>query len=198
MSLEGTSTAGYVQVTKLGADGAKLPQKLDITQEVDEPRLESIEVVSTDGSDSEVSLSGDESDSSNDDWEAEDSEEQDYEEESEDEGEEDENEDLTSQEEPVEDGNTHFIGGGHKSGSDSDTESTSSVSTTELLGRDPLFLVLSEFLMDEEGNNIVHVMQKINKNLSKIAKALEKRQKSQKTLKAHKKDGELTKSRTKS
>lgn len=59
---------------------------------------------------------------------------------------------------------------------DDDNESTtSSVSTTEILGRDPLFLVLSEFLMDEEGNNIVHILSKINKNLSRVAKALEER-----------------------
>lgn len=56
--------------------------------------------------------------------------------------------------------------------SNSDTAST--VSTTEILGRDPLFLVLSEFLMDEEGNNIVHVLSSINKNLSKLVKALDK------------------------
>jgi hypothetical protein len=56
--------------------------------------------------------------------------------------------------------------GGKKDASDT----SSTVSTTELLGRDPLFLVLSEFFMDEEGNNIIHVLQKINKNLSKLAK----------------------------
>jgi hypothetical protein len=72
---------------------------------------------------------------------------------------------------------------------DIDNESTSSVSTTEILSRDPLFLVLSEFLMDEAtGNNIVHVgnglvqvLNKINSKLGRIADALEKKNKSHKT-----------------
>lgn len=66
-----------------------------------------------------------------------------------------------------------------------DAETSSSVSTTEILSRDPLFLVLSEFLMDEQtGNNIVHiggglveVLNKINSKLGRIADALEKKQK---------------------
>jgi hypothetical protein len=68
-----------------------------------------------------------------------------------------------------------MVGGG--SGSDSDAETSSTVSTAEILGRDPLFLVLSEFLMDDEGNNIVHILSKINKNLSKLTKALESNKK---------------------
>jgi hypothetical protein len=63
-------------------------------------------------------------------------------------------------------------GGAGKRDSASEADTSSTVSTTEILGRDPLFLVLSEFLMDDEGNNIVHVLSSINKNLSKIAKAL--------------------------
>lgn len=73
-------------------------------------------------------------------------------------------------------------GGGSR---DNDNESTSSVSTTEILSRDPLFLVLSEFFMDEAtGNNIVHVgnglvqvLNKINSKLGRIADALEKKNK---------------------
>lgn len=72
------------------------------------------------------------------------------------------------------------LGGGKH---DIDNESTSSVSTTEILSRDPLFLVLSEFLMDEAtGNNVVHVgnglvqvLNKINSKLGRIADALEKK-----------------------
>lgn len=74
------------------------------------------------------------------------------------------------------------LGGGKR---DIDNESTSSVSTTEILSRDPLFLVLSEFLMDEAtGNNIVHVgnglvqvLNKINSKLGRIADALETKNK---------------------
>ena len=78
----------------------------------------------------------------------------------------------------------------HDDDDNEDNESTtSSVSTTEILGRDPLFLVLSEFLMDEEGNNIVHILGKINKNLSRLAKALEEgtsnRHKDRKEKKKH-------------
>jgi hypothetical protein len=69
-------------------------------------------------------------------------------------------------------------------GNSTDIDASSTVSTTELLGKDPLFLVLSEFLMDEEGNNIVHALQKVNKNLSKIVKLLEKKKSSHTTRKS--------------
>jgi hypothetical protein len=77
-----------------------------------------------------------------------------------------------------------FIGGKRNS----DTDSVSSVSTTEILSKDPLFLVLSEFLMDNEtgdnivnvGNNIVTVLSKINSKLGRIADVLEKKHKSSK------------------
>lgn len=66
-----------------------------------------------------------------------------------------------------------------------DNESVSSMSTTDLLSKDPLFLVLSEFLMDDEtgdnivnvGNNIVKVLSKINSKLGRIADVLEKKHK---------------------
>jgi hypothetical protein len=75
--------------------------------------------------------------------------------------------------------------GGSRNDSISDTGSVSTVSTTEILSRDPLFLVLSEFLMDDEsGNNIVHVgnsivgiLSKINSKLGRIADVLEKKHK---------------------
>jgi hypothetical protein len=77
-----------------------------------------------------------------------------------------------------------LVGGKEKS----DTDSVSSVSTTEILSKDPLFLVLSEFLMDAEtgdnivnvGNNIVKVLSKINSKLGRIADVLEKKHKDSK------------------
>ena len=71
----------------------------------------------------------------------------------------------------------------------SDTESQSSISTTDLLSKDPLFLVLSEFLMnDETGDNIVNVagdivkvLSKINSKLGRIADVLEKKHKKNKS-----------------
>lgn len=61
------------------------------------------------------------------------------------------------------------------SGGASYTESSSTVSTTELLGRDPLFLVLSQFLMSDDGGNIVDALMKINKHLSKLVKVFEQK-----------------------
>lgn len=149
-------TTGLLQVTKLAADGGKISHKLDITQQREEPKeYRKIDVISQDSDDS-TDLSGDEINS--DDSYTED----DY-----------DNDSSDSQEQ--EDVNNSPLSGGKGVIIDSDNESTtSSVSTTEILGRDPLFLVLSEFLMDDEGNNIVHILQKINKNLSKIAKSLDK------------------------
>lgn len=54
-----------------------------------------------------------------------------------------------------------------------DGDSASSVSTTELLGRDPLFLVLSQFLMnDVTGNNLVHVLEGISDKLSAVVDSI--------------------------
>ena len=50
----------------------------------------------------------------------------------------------------------------------------SSVSTAEILAKDPLFLVLSEFFMDEEGNTIVHALSKIGNNIEKLNKNIER------------------------
>jgi vacuolar-type H+-ATPase subunit I/STV1 len=49
-----------------------------------------------------------------------------------------------------------------------DDEDTASVDTVTMLGKDPLFLVLSKFLMNENGN-IVDILEKINKNLENLA-----------------------------
>lgn len=44
---------------------------------------------------------------------------------------------------------------------------------TEMLSADPLFLVLSEYLIDKKnGDNIVSVLNKINNNLSKLLQFL--------------------------
>lgn len=54
-----------------------------------------------------------------------------------------------------------------------DNDTASSVSTTELLGRDPLFLVLSQFLMnDVTGNNLVHVLEGISDKLSAVVDSI--------------------------
>lgn len=54
-----------------------------------------------------------------------------------------------------------------------DGDTASSVSTTELLGRDPLFLVLSQFLMnDVTGNNLVHVLEGISDKLSSVVDSI--------------------------
>lgn len=52
-------------------------------------------------------------------------------------------------------------------------DDTSSISTADILSKDPLFLVLSEFLMDDEGTNIVTMLGRINKNLKSIKSLLE-------------------------
>lgn len=70
-------------------------------------------------------------------------------------------------------------GGGKSSSSDgtsdSASDSTSTCSTSELLSADPLYFVMSRFLMNEDGQNIVHVLEKINNNLKKIAKSMHKK-----------------------
>lgn len=59
--------------------------------------------------------------------------------------------------------------------SDSDSDSdTGSDSTVDCLSRDPLFLVLSQYLANPRGN-IVDILCKINKNLKRIADKLDKR-----------------------
>lgn len=58
--------------------------------------------------------------------------------------------------------------------SDTDDESaeTSSVCTIDLLSADPLFIVLSQFFMSKEtGDNIVTVLEKLNKNIEKLIAA---------------------------
>jgi hypothetical protein len=77
---------------------------------------------------------------------------------------EDEDEDANENEEPL---------AGGKSRVEADYDDSSSVSTADILAKDPLFLVLSEFLMDEKGNTIVHALNKIGKHLEKINKNME-------------------------
>lgn len=56
----------------------------------------------------------------------------------------------------------------------SSNSSSSDGSTIECLSRDPLFLVLSQFLSNDKGN-IVDALCDMNRNLKKIAHALKKR-----------------------
>ena len=41
-----------------------------------------------------------------------------------------------------------------------------------MLSEDPLFLVLSEYLVNKKGENIVTVLDKINSSLNKLSKSL--------------------------
>lgn len=50
-----------------------------------------------------------------------------------------------------------------------DIEDASSQATSELLGQDPLFLILSQFFMSSEtGDNITTVLEKLNKNIEAL------------------------------
>jgi hypothetical protein len=76
----------------------------------------------------------------------------------------DASEDISSEEEDdLSDGGSHKS---HKS-SRSTASETSSTSTTSLLANDPLFIVLSQYLSNKDGN-IVDALYKINKTLKKI------------------------------
>lgn len=57
--------------------------------------------------------------------------------------------------------------------SDSQISDTETDSTVDCLSRDPLFLVLSQYLANSKGN-MVDMLCKINKNLKRIADSLEK------------------------
>lgn len=62
-------------------------------------------------------------------------------------------------------------------------DDTSSISTADILSKDPLFLVLSEFLMDEEGTNIVTMLGRINKSLKALKVLLENQSKGERKKK---------------
>lgn len=64
--------------------------------------------------------------------------------------------------------------GGDEDELDSMDGGASTVSTAEILAKDPLFLVLSEFFMDEKGNTIVHTLSKVAKNIEKLNAGVEK------------------------
>lgn len=59
-----------------------------------------------------------------------------------------------------------------RASSRSGDSSASSTSTTRMLSSDPLFLVLYQYLVNNKGENIVTVLDKINKNLTKLVKTL--------------------------
>ena len=56
--------------------------------------------------------------------------------------------------------------------SSSSASEASSTSTTRMLSSDPLFLVLYQYLVNNKGENIVTVLDKINKNLKKLVTLL--------------------------
>lgn len=85
----------------------------------------------------------------------------------------------TSDDEGDDEDNDNKLSGGAKD------DDTSSISTADILSKDPLFLVLSEFLMDEEGTNIVTMLGRINKSIKALKTALEheKKNKGERTKK---------------
>jgi len=83
-------------------------------------------------------------------------------------------EDISSEEDADEDEDADESealsdGGSHKSSKSSRSSSSaaSTTSTTSLLANDPLFIVLSQYLSNKDGN-IVDALYKINKTLKKI------------------------------
>lgn len=165
-----------VKVIKVDG-GNKQENATNVAEQDNNIQFRKIDVVEVSDSESEndvvanqnnanVVSEDDNTDTDSEEYDEDDSEEED---DSEDEDSEDEEDDDEDTEETTEDGGLNeeeLLNGG--AGSDT----VSSVSTTEILGKYPLFLVLTEFLMDDEGNNIVHVLHNINKNLAKIAKRL--------------------------
>lgn len=169
-----------VKVEKLGGDS--LPSKQDDRdaqeqlKQVESERLIPVSVV-TDDSDNDNDVDEDESTSGSDSGLETDTESLSFSEHSSD------NSSVSTV--PIENKHDDVLKGGK---TPSDTDSVSSVSTTEILSKDPLFLVLSEFLMDDEtgsnivhvGNDIVKVLSKINSKLGRIADLLEKKHKKNK------------------
>lgn len=72
--------------------------------------------------------------------------------------------------------NLVMVGGKTQTASDDDSdeesESGDSVATIDLLGGDPLYLVLSEFFVSKKKENIVDVIDKLNDNLEKLYKLM--------------------------
>lgn len=64
----------------------------------------------------------------------------------------------------------NFLAGGDKRKQKDDE----SECTVDLLGQDPLFLVLSEFLMSEKGDNIATVLEKLNLTLQQLIPAVQR------------------------
>ena len=76
-------------------------------------------------------------------------------------------EDISSEEEGEEDKEEALSDGGSHKSRASESSEASSTSTTSLLANDPLFIVLSQYLSNKDGN-IVDALYKINKTLKKI------------------------------
>lgn len=58
----------------------------------------------------------------------------------------------------------------NENSSDSTEKSEGSGSTCEILSKDPLFMVLTEFLMSKNGENICDILDKLNNNIKKLIK----------------------------
>lgn len=66
-------------------------------------------------------------------------------------------------------------GGSDLSDSASEASSTGSYNTIDLLGGDPLFLVLSKFFMSEDGRNIADILEDISYKLEKLVRVSKKK-----------------------
>jgi hypothetical protein len=82
------------------------------------------------------------------------------------------NEGDEEEEEEEEEDDEEEEGEGEEGDQDGGASVASTTSTTRMLSEDPLFLVLSEYLVNSKGENIVTVLDKINTNLSKLLKYL--------------------------
>lgn len=69
----------------------------------------------------------------------------------------------------------HIPGGSDLSDSASEASSGGSYNTIDLLGGDPLFLVLSKFFMSEDGRNIADILEDISYKLDKLVRVSKKK-----------------------
>lgn len=58
----------------------------------------------------------------------------------------------------------------NESESNSSNNTEESGSTCEILSKDPLFMVLTEFLMSKNGENICDILDKLNNSIKKLIK----------------------------
>ena len=79
---------------------------------------------------------------------------------------------ISSEEDQASEASVESVESEESVASEEDSDSDS-LDTVECLSRDPLFLVLSQFLSNSDGN-IVDALSNINKNLKKIVKLMSK------------------------